>query len=309
MALNGLAQASGWSNNVGTMSQWYGRSERGTVMGLWGTNFQFGGIAANTLASWVGQAWGFRWSFFTGSMVLLVAWVIVLLLQRNKPSDVGLSPMPPDAPLDAAGVEVADAGWTREVLTNTLIIGVFYFFVKFIRYALWSWAPYVLEHDYGLRGDEAGYVSTAFDAAGLVSVVAIGWLSDRFFRGRRVGISVLFLCGMTLATGLLYVSSGAGVVAFGIAIAVIGFCLFGPDALMSGVGAMDVGSRKTAVAATGIINGMGSAGSVFQEFVFGAMLASGGMNAAFGTLVGSAALSTACLCVLLVRGWMGKSRI
>jgi OPA family sugar phosphate sensor protein UhpC-like MFS transporter len=309
MVLNGLAQATGWSSNVGTMGQWYGRLERGTVMGWWGTNYQLGGIAANTLASWVLQAMGYRWSFFTGAALLLVAWAMVLLFQRNRPEDVGLPPMPPDNPVDAAGQPEVESGWTPEVATNTILIGVFYFFVKFIRYALWSWAPYVLQNTYHLPPDHAGYLSTAFDLTGLPSVIVIGFLSDRYFAGRRVAISVIFLGAMTFAAGLLWVGSGASVAAFVGALGVIGFCLFGPDALMSGVAAMEVGSRRTAVAATGIINGMGSAGGVVQEFVFGALLASGGMTAAFGTLVGSAALATLCLGVLLVRGWMGKSRI
>ncbi len=309
MVLNGLAQASGWSSNVGTMSEWYSRAERGTVMGLWGTNFQVGGIAANTLAAWVLQAMGYRWAFVAGALTLSVAWVLVLLFQRNRPEDVGLPSMPAE-PVAGGGAAIAEeSGWTGQILTNTLLVGVYYFFVKFIRYALWSWAPYVLEKSYGLRGDQAGYLSTAFDAAGLFSVVAIGFLSDRLFGGKRVGISLIFIAGMTAAAAGLWWASDAGVVPFGIAIAVIGFCLYGPDAIMSGAAAMDVGTRKTAVAATGIINGMGSAGSVVQEFVFGALLAAGGMTAAFGTLVGSASCALCCLSVLFVRGRLGKSRI
>jgi OPA family sugar phosphate sensor protein UhpC-like MFS transporter len=307
MALNGLAQATGWSSCVGTMASWYGRTERGTVMGIWATNFQFGGIASNALAAWVAGQWGYRWSYFTGSALLMLAWAIVLLWQRDKPEDAGLPPLP-----DGGSVEGGDSdtgGWTPEILTNTLIIGVFYFFVKFVRYALWSWAPYVLEQSYHLAADEAGYLSTLFDVAGITGVVATGWLSDRFFGGRRVGISFLFIGAMCLATGALYALSETGTWAFAVCISLIGFCLFGPDTLMSGAAAVDVGSRRTAVAATGIINGMGSAGSVVQEFVFGALLAKGGMTAAFGTLVGSSGLATACLGLLLLRARAGKSKI
>jgi len=47
--------------------------------------------------------------------------------------------------------------------------------------------------------------------------------------------------------------------------------LFGPDALLSGVGAIDVGSRRGALAAAGIINGMGSIGPIFHEEIIGWM--------------------------------------
>lgn len=47
----------------------------------------------------------------------------------------------------------------------------------------------------------------------------------------------------------------------------IGFMLFGPDSLLTGAGAMDLGSKKSALVAEGIINGMGSVGSMAQEIV------------------------------------------
>lgn len=307
MALNGLAQATGWSACVGTMASWYGRTERGTVMGIWATNFQFGGIASNALAAWVAGQYGYRWSYFTGSALLLLAWGIVLLWTRDRPEDVGLPGMPAES--SGSADEDAGSGWTREVLTNVLIVGVFYFFVKFVRYALWSWAPYVLEETYHLPADQAGYYSTLFDVSGIIGVIATGFISDRLFHGRRVGISFLFISLMCAATLTLYLTLGLGITAFAVGISLIGFTLFGPDTLMSGAAAVDVGSRRTAVAATGIINGMGSAGSVVQELVFGALLARGGTQLAFGTLVGSSGLAAAALAVLLVRGRMGKSRI
>ena len=39
IAVNGLAQATGWSGNVGTMASWFHKHERGKVMGVWSTNF------------------------------------------------------------------------------------------------------------------------------------------------------------------------------------------------------------------------------------------------------------------------------
>jgi len=89
LALNGLAQATGWSNNVGTMGYWFRREERGRVMGFWATNYQVGGVLANTLAAYMAGKYGFQWSFFAGSMVLMFVWVFVFLNQRNKPEDVG----------------------------------------------------------------------------------------------------------------------------------------------------------------------------------------------------------------------------
>ena len=51
---------------------------------------------------------------------------------------------------------------------------------------------------------------------------------------------------------------GARIVWTPILLGGVGFFLYGPDALLSGAGAMDIGSRRAAVFATGVIAGFGA---------------------------------------------------
>ena len=70
MAINGFAQATGWPSVVGIMANWTTRAERGTIMGVWATCYQFGGVAATAWAAyWLAQQ-GWRGSFFAASTVL-----------------------------------------------------------------------------------------------------------------------------------------------------------------------------------------------------------------------------------------------
>ena len=136
MTLNGLVQATGWSGTVGVMANWFTRSERGAVMGWWSTNFQMGGVLANALAAWALGAFGFRYSYFFGSLVLLVVWIFFYFNQRNKPEDLGLAPIVDEAPheiekLGQGKLGQEKLGWTRAAVTNILLLGVFYFFIKF----------------------------------------------------------------------------------------------------------------------------------------------------------------------------------
>lgn len=309
MVLNGLAQATGWSANVGAMAPWFTRRERGTVMGFWATNFQAGGVAANALAAFMLGAYGFRWAFFAGSLVLLAVWGYVLLNQRNRPEDVGLEPLvdPDERNSAAAGGE---ATWTRPVVINVLMLGLFYFNIKFIRYALWSWAPYLLQRHYGLAGAEAGFASTIFDVAGILGVIALGFLSDRLFGGRRVRLSFFFLLAMLASCVALYLLGEHSLVFFAVCLGLIGFSLYGPDAILTSAGAIDVGTRRTATLAAGIINGMGSVGSVVQEVIFGKVLAgdvSENVGLVFVLLMTAAGLAAACLGVLLLRNRAGTA--
>src|SRR6185503_2536036 len=129
MALNGLAQATGWSTTVGTMAQWFPRAERGSVMGVWSTCYQLGPIAATALAAWMLVRGGYSASFFAGAFVLAIVGIVVLLFQRNRPEDVGL-------PGIADEREAGGGTLTRQAWIDTLLVGSFYFFLKLIRYAL-----------------------------------------------------------------------------------------------------------------------------------------------------------------------------
>lgn len=308
LALNGLAQATGWSGNVGSMASWFTRRERGTIMGFWATNFQIGSVAGKALAAYMLGAFGLKYAYFGGSAVMLIVWIYFLFNQRNRPEDVGLAPL--DDPDDAVH-ETTQSGrvrWPRAVLVNVALVGVFYFFIKFIRYALWSWAPYLLQQHYGLKGSEAGFVSTTFDIAGFLGVIALGVLSDRVFRGRRVGISMVFVLSMTGACVALYLFGSSSILFFTVCMGLIGFTLYGPDAILTSAGAIDVGSKAAATRAAGIINGLGSIGAVTQEFLLGRLLSGEpDLNGVFTLLLGSAIGSALCLGVLLRRNRAGRA--
>ena len=301
MALNGLAQATGWSTTVGTMAQWFPRAERGSVMGVWSTCYQLGPIAATALAAWLLVRGGYSASFFAGAVVLAIVGIVVLLFQRNRPEDVGL-------PGIAEEERGAEGTLSRQAWIDTLLVGTFYFFLKLIRYALWSWTPFFLERSYGLAGDDAGYLSNVFDLAGAVGVITAGFVSDRFFDSRRAIVSLALVAVMTVACACLQLIGT--VTGFAACIAVIGFSLFGPDSLMSGAGAMDIGSRRGALLAAAVINGMGSLGPVVQEVVIGRLFdASKGLGPVFALLLGSAVCALVVLVIVAARARRGVTRV
>jgi hypothetical protein len=88
--------------------------------------------------------------------------------------------------------------------------------------------------------------------------------------------------------------------------------LFGPDALLSGAGAMDVGSRKTAMFATATIAMFGALGPIVQEVVIPrlydqkAAQAQGDLGPVFALLFGGAILGTVFCAALVWRNRRGK---
>ena len=276
-------------------------------MGIWATCYQVGGVAANGTAAWILVRYGYRHAFVAGALILFSVIVFFFFNQANQPEDKGFEPITSED--EAETTDDGATGWSRQTWTTVLLVGCFYFFVKFIRYALWSWAPFFLSRNFGLEGDDAGYISTLFDLFGIGGVVFAGWLSDRWFDGRRAKVGFLLLLGLIASTTIMATAGSTSVTIFAAAMAATGFALYGPDALMTGAGAMDIGTRKGAILAAGIINGMGSVGSVVQELVIGSMYSGSGgeLSPILYLLMGAATMATVMLGVVLVRNRMGLS--
>ncbi len=309
--VNGFAQSTGWPANVGVLGNWLPRQERGKIMALWATCYQLGSILAKSFATLMLAIASAAWSFWGASIVMLGVWILFFLYERDKPEDVGLPGMVEEVEVkqsEAARIE-NDQGWKGQVMVSILWMGSCYFVFKFLRYALDSWSPLALTEIFGLSEAHAGYVSTAFDWVGFVGVIFAGWASDKFFQGRRTQIIVGMTVGMTLSFLFLATIGQSSVWMFGIGLSLCGFMLMGPDSLLSGVGAIDVGGKKQAVIAAGIINGLGSIGPIIQEEVIGYLLDHHGYDEVFTVLIAVSTLGIAGTLYLAKRSKQGLSSL
>jgi len=317
MVVNGFAQATGWPGNVGVLSNWLGRRERGRVMAVWATSYQLGSILAKSFAAFLLAVAGALWSFWGAAAIMAGVWLVFWWLQRDRPEDVGLPSLVEEVevevPVDGTAERVHTsglfAGWTRSVILTVFSMGAVYFVFKFLRYSLDSWSPMAIEELFGMGKGQAGFISTLFDWIGFLGVFAAGWASDRFFRGRRYQTIVLMTVGMVFAFGFLAVFGVRSVWMFGIGLALCGFMLMGPDSLLAGVGAIDVGGRKGAIVAAGLINGLGSIGPIFQEEIIGWVLDRHGQQASFYLLIGMSVVGVLGTLYLGYRSWSGRSTL
>jgi len=324
LALNGLAQGTGWPGCIGSLAFWFKRRQRGSVLGVWSTCYQFGSVAAGAYAAFLLGLWGWRSSFFGACVVLLVIWFLVLLLHPDRPERVGLEPLEDEEeePEESTATAEADTGedqpagreplgWTSQVVVTILMMGAVYFCIKFLRYAMWSWTTTFLRANFSIKGDEAGYLSTVFDICGFAGVILAGFVTDRLFKGRRAFVAVAMLVLMTASFGLLYGLGSQSLTFFTLALGLAGFGLYGPDSLISGVGAIDVGSKRGALVAAGLINGMGSAGPVVQELVISRRLdvEEGNLLPIFLMLLAVAAAGTVLTGLLWLRSRAGKATL
>ncbi len=295
MAIFGLAQATGWPHNVALFANWTRKAERGTLFAVWGTCYQFGAIIGKGLAGFLLGWLGLAWSFYGSSLVLLAFTVLFVLRVRERPEDAGLSL--PDESEPAAEAPTGDgrhreAPLPRAFVVSVVAMGLIYFGFKFLRYALDSWSALILGEHFGLSTSFAAYFSTAFDWVGFLGVLVAGYWSDRIPGARRAPVIFWMTCGCLVATTAMWMFGLTSPVLFILLLGLIGFMAMGPDSLLSGAGAMDVGTRRQAAVAAGVINGLGSIGPILQEPAIGWLKQNEGLDAVFGLLVVIVLLTT-----------------
>jgi sugar phosphate permease len=277
MAFNGLLQAAGWPGGVGAVSEWLRADERGTIMGLWSTNYMAGNIMVKSLAGLLLWLSGWRLAFFGCTLASFAIWWLMYFWQRTKPSDVGLSPLVDMEDMDqqlVAGSKEEQVSFRDYfvVALNPLILlmGTTYFSVKFLRYALDSWLPSFLTIQ-GLDAGWASIYSQGFDIAGLFGCVAAGYVLDKWFKGNWAALS--FFMGIGVILGYLSVMYlGTSPIMIAVCFCLVGFMLYGPDMLLSAAGAIEIAGTRNSVVVAGIVNGIGSIGPVVQEQVIGFLM-------------------------------------
>jgi sugar phosphate permease len=290
--INGLAQSTGWPGTTRAMAEWTTPKNRGTVMAFWATCYQVGSIVASDFAAYLLRRNGWRAAFFGPALWMLgVALLIFLFLKRGDQPIVKAS-AEAEREQHAARELAQRSAWRNPVLWS---FGASYFFIKYVRYALLFWLPYYLSGTLGYAADRAAYVSNAFEAGGILGVIVIGILSDRVRRLSRTTLSMTSLVGLGLALVLCAALPKQDVWLTVAALGLVGALLYGPDALLSGAAAQDVGGAAAAATATGLVNGVGSLGGMLEGVTLPAVSAHFGWQAMFPLLAGLAVCAALAL--------------
>jgi len=306
MGLNGLGQSSGWSGLIKNLTPWYQKKERGVIMSFWTTCYVLGGIAATAFATyWISNQnflQGLEWKrafFMPAAFVLFIA-LTYILFTRNTPEDVGLKSFT-DGEDTETDIKSKGKKARLAVLKNgaVWIAALMYFFVKFTRYAFLFWLPLYLSEALQYSDTQAGYTSIAYEAIGFFGILAAGFGSDYLFKSRRFPISAIMLFGLAAMLFLQPYLSKLGIVPTIISIGLIGFFTYGPDSIMSGAAAMDMGKEGGAAMAAGLINGVGSAGQLLSPMVVAYVSGKYGWDALFEMFV----VVTLIAAVLLLFKW------
>jgi sugar phosphate permease len=300
--LNGAGQSAGWSGLVKTMAIWFRSDNRGIVMAWWSTNYVLGGFLATAFATWaVVQTWllpdlGWRRGFLFPALLLLAITALFLIGAKDTPEQADL---PAGMHSDGAKVSSVRTDWSGLAALlrkpSLWMVSMSYFFLELCRYALMFWLPLymVTKLKYSLQA--SGYLSSLYELIGILGAVAAGYISDRFHKSRRAPVSAIMLGGFGIIMLFEPALSRFGLVGTAIAISLAGIFSFGPDTLLSGAGAQDIGEAKAAATASGLVDGIGHLGAIFSPYVVVFVSRRYGWDQLFLVLAGSAFLAGAVL--------------
>jgi sugar phosphate permease len=300
--LNGMGQSTGWSGLVKTMATWFRGDNRGIAMAWWSTNYVLGGFLATAFATWsVVQSWlfpqlGWRRGFLFPAMLLLAVTALFLFFAKDSPEREDL---PPGIAIDPVELRADHTSWT--ILAALLckpslwMISISYFFLELCRYALMFWLPLYMVNCLKYSLQESGYLSSLYELIGIAGAVLAGYVSDRFSQSRRAPISAIMLCGFGVVLLMEPALASFGLVGTAVAISLAGIFSFGPDTLLSGSGAQDIGEPRAAATASGLVDGIGHLGAIFSPYVVVFVSERYGWNFLFFLLAGAAILAAGTL--------------
>ena len=277
--LNGWVQGMGWPPCGKSMVHWWSTRERGLVVAGWNVAHNVGGALVASFAL-AGVAlfgdWGAK--FYVNAAIAAVVAVVALLLMRDTPQSCGLPPVeeyrndyPPDYSADHERVLSFREIFLGHVLNNRYLwaIAVANAFVYFVRYGVVNWIPTYLETAKGFSFRQSSTAWALYEYAAIPGTIACGYVSDRYFKGRRAPASILFM-SLTLVAVVAYWLNIRGPLWIDyVALVAIGFLIYGPIMII-GLHALDLVPKKAAGTAAGFTG--------FFGYVFGSAIAGTGVG-------------------------------
>lgn len=269
LVFSGAGQALCWPAACSLLSLWFSDDSRNSIFGIFGTCCFVGGLAGTGLAVYLQASYGWRAVFLPPAAIVAVMGVVVLLMGFDPDGRGLVVPGRAANQLESTTSKKSSVKipfmtlWRIPLVTE---ISIAMFCVKAVRFALMFWLPlYFLRH-LGYSKINAGLASTAFEVGGVVGSGFVGVIVDRWMGGRAILVSAIGIGGSALTLILFMVTASWGPVSHAVFLAIAGALNCGPDVLLAGSVASDIGEREggASSAVTGVVNGMGSLGTVVE---------------------------------------------
>ncbi|XP_064604682.1 sugar phosphate exchanger 3-like [Liolophura sinensis] len=329
--LNGLFQSTGWPTVVAVMGNWFERSSRGLVFGLWSACASVGNILGAVMAANV-LNYGYEYTFLLTSSVLFCGGIAIFFGLLSSPKDIGLPVADDDNPPTCSIINDADRApllddeneecettvqtsaaksvkavsfFTAVCLPGVALYSLSYACLKLVNYSFFFWLPFYLSSAYNWEETKADQISIWYDIGGIIGGTIAGFISDCVRKRAVVVIPMLILAIPSL---LIYSASSGDTVTNAALMSVVGFFIGGVANLVSAAISADLGrqeelkgSKEGLATVTGIVDGTGSAGAAIGQILVPVIQLNLGWHAVFYVFIIMTFLTGVCIFPLFLR--------
>jgi sugar phosphate permease len=296
--LNGYFQAYGAPGMVKINAAWFHRTERGTFAGIFGGMIQLGQIAINNLAPAIigGIAIGgyliggsneeWRWVFRIPPLFTVAAALFMALAAKQSPDEAGYPGEIEDEIDNSEGVTVTLAQSFRTIFTHPLVwfYAVAYACTGAVRHSSDQLSILYFEEQLGL--DLENPTQAIFITMTLIPIVAFlgslssGIVSDKFFKGHRAPVAMVLYFFEALVIGISAVillvglvgPSQMGIFVGCLILIMISLTVNSTHSIVGAAAPMDIGGKKMAGFAAGVIDSFQYYGAAISLFITGRVL-------------------------------------
>jgi len=296
--VNGWFQSFGAPGMIKINAAWFQRKERGTFAGIFGFMIQLGQVASSKASSYIlnnGISVGilvvapgqWRWLFILPPIVTLAMAIFMSIAAKQTPDEAGYPDVIADDLDNSAGVTVSLKESFRTIFTHPLVwfYACAYACTGAVRTSSDQLAILYFQDQLGMdmKTNIPGMVAwtlAAMPMAAVAGSLSSGWVSDRFFKGHRapVAMSLYFLeavvigiAAMLLLKGLVGPTPAGVLTGCGILI-VIALTANSTHSIVGAAAPMDIGGKKMAGFAAGVIDSFQYYGGALSLFLTGRVL-------------------------------------
>ncbi len=304
--LNGWVQGMGFPPCCRLMTHWFRPERLASSMSIWNTSHSIGAALASVACGYF-VLLGWRWCFFGPAILCTVAGLLLFVMLRDTPTSIGLPEITVEGAKPGDHEDRSSAGYKafvkHQVFLNPNIwwISLANFFVYILRFAILDWGPTLLKEMKHFPVQQSGWMVGAFEVSGIVGMLLAGWLTDRVFQGRGARTCVFCMIGACTALTLFW-QIGSTPARATVLLAVAGFFIYGPQALI-GITAANLATKRAAATAAGFTGLFGYASTLVSGWGLGLLVQSEGWHVAFGALLGIGAIGT----FMFILAWPAKA--
>lgn len=313
--VNGWFQSMGFPPIAKNLSYWFANKERGIKWSLWSSSHEIGTYISVVLSGFLITRYGWESVFYVPAVFAMIFCFFFYKNLQDKPASIGLPDIEKYKDPDYVEPQVEnneeDRSTYAEIFKKYIIknptvwlLAIAYIFVYVVRYGSIDWlVMYQVDMKHYTIAEAAKRLSF-LPLVGVLGTIGAGFVSDKFFRGKRAPVNII--CLILLAISIYLFKINTYPIMDYVYISAIGVFTCGPQVLIGGLSAVESSSKKVASAVTGFCGMFGYIGAILSGVGTGFIIQKFSWNSAINFWIISALISLSICLILLKQEFKNK---